>query len=554
MAKFAFKSSQTIGATSAELDQYYLTQCFVDTGALDILRNCSDHRRLLIARTGAGKSALLSHLAEVETHVIKVQPEELSLSYISNSNVLRFFSGIGVNLDAFYKLLWKHVLVVEILKEKYQITSEEKKNNFLESLWRFVTKSKKNERAIAYLREWGEEFWERTEYRVKEITTKLERNLSASLDTKIPGIASLPIGSFNFSGAHGLTDEQKGEIVHRAQEIVSGVQIRELSDVIDFLGEILQEKHNEKYFVTIDNLDDDWIEEGIRFRLIRALIETSLELARIQNLKVIVAIRTDLLDRVFRYARHPDFQEEKIRTCGLDIVWTKQQLTEVLDRRIDLLVKDQYTKQVVTHTDLLPARKIGKQKSIDYMLERTLLRPRDIIEFFNACIKQSNGKVTITVTALHEAEGIYSRERLRALADEWHGVYPYLLELTPILRNKGWHFGLEDLPLNELTDTALNTVLTGMTEKGIDANLMHNVTEGIISSEEFRKDVILIFYKVGIVGLRLNKLSGISWSQANGVSVSKAEVNLDTRIHVHKIFWRVFGVADSESDDIEGEQ
>jgi hypothetical protein len=539
MAKFLFRSSQTIGAAAAEQDSYYLNQCYVPTAALDILRDVNDHRRLLIARTGAGKSALLARLAEIEPHVVKVLPESLSITYISNSNIIKFFSDMGVNLDIFYKLLWRHVLVVEILKEKYQINNEERKLAWLEELWRLVVKNKKNEKALAYLREWGEDFWKETEYRVKDITTKLERDLEAAVEAKIPEIAS-----FNLATAKKLSEEKRTEIIQRAQEVVNRVQIRELSDVIDFLGELLNEDSGQEYYVTIDKLDEDWVEEKIRFRLIRALIETSLDFARIKNLKVIIAIRTDLLDRVYRLARSSDFQEEKHRSVSLDIGWTRQRLIEVLDTRIDLLVRSKYTRQRVKHTDLLPTRKIGRQEAVEYMLDRTLLRPRDIIEFFNTCIRFSDGKASIPLTAIQEAEGVYSRERLRALADEWQGVYPLLLQFTPVLRGRRSFFSIGEVPAPALAEIALALAVGNIETNGVDTRFVNEVTEGNLSPEDFRAEVVLMFYKVGIVGLKLNRLSTVSWSQSGGVSISRPEVDISTKIHVHKMFWRVLGVTD----------
>jgi len=160
------------------------------------------------------------------------------------------------------------------------------------------------------------------------------------------------------------------------------VQIRELTNVMELLDEILATNSQQHYLITIDKLDEDWIEDQFRFRLIRALIETSIDFySNVKNVKILVALRSDLLDRVLRYTRDSGFQEEKIRTSCLDLVWNQNQLTEVLDSRINVLVKNQYTKDRVTYKDVLP-EKIGKQPTIEYMVDRTLLRPRDIIQFF----------------------------------------------------------------------------------------------------------------------------------------------------------------------------
>ncbi len=175
--KFVFRSNYSIGAAQAELDEHYLSQCFVDTGDLKIITDCDDPRRIIAGRTGAGKSALISRIVECEDSVIQIRPESLALTYVSNSGVIAFFSEAGVKMDIFYRLLWRHVFVVEILKVRFHIQNDVAKRNFLDSLWQIIPSKKQHERALEYLRKWGESFWQETEYRVKEVTSTLEREL-----------------------------------------------------------------------------------------------------------------------------------------------------------------------------------------------------------------------------------------------------------------------------------------------------------------------------------------------------------------------------------------
>jgi hypothetical protein len=439
-------------------------------------------------------------------------------------------------MDIFYRLLWRHVFVVEILKTRFHIESEDSKKSFIDVLWRLVPKNKKHEMALDYLRDWGESFWKETEFRIKEVTTKLEDELKGSIEGAVPGL-----GKLSASAARTLSEEEREEVINRAQDVVNRVQIRELSTVIDLLGEVLLADPQKKYHIAIDKLDEDWVEDRLRFRLIRALIETTLDFARIKNIKIVIALRSDLLDRVFRYTRDPGFQEEKYRTSSLHLSWTKDQLTQILDSRIQVLVREQYTKREVTHEDLLPT-KIGKQDTIDYMLERTHMRPRDIIQFFNSCIHHADGKPNITVKVLREAEGTYSRERLRALADEWYILYPNLMHLVKLLNSRKEQFRLREIPFDEMEENYLQLLLSGQGKKGLDLELMRAVFEGAKDLIEYRINVFLIFYKVGLVGLKTDSHLPVSWSEGVGQSVSRSEINEDARILVHKTYWRTLGI------------
>ena len=120
---FRFRSHDHIGAADAESDQAFLRDCFIDTGELDLLMNCEDHRRIVLGRTGAGKTALFSQLLERTNRAINVKPESLALAYISNSTILQFVHELGVSLDIFFKLLWRHVFTVEVIKAHFHLTA-----------------------------------------------------------------------------------------------------------------------------------------------------------------------------------------------------------------------------------------------------------------------------------------------------------------------------------------------------------------------------------------------------------------------------------------------
>ncbi len=362
--QFRFRKHDSIGAADAESDNEFLIDCFISTGDLETLEDCSFPTRVVVGRTGAGKSALLSGLRNRQEHVIELRPEVLALNYITNSQVLRFFEKLGVELDPFYRLLWRHVFTVELLREKFGIINEEKKNEFLNWVAGTFQRDKGKQRALRYLEEWGSLFWEETEYRTREFTAKLESDLKASIGSTGFGV------DLSAGGAEKLTQEERQEVVQRAQYIVSQVQIKDLHEMMRLLSEDIFDDPKQRFYITIDRLDENWVDDNIRYKLLRALLESIRAFQEIPYVKIIIALRNDLLDRVFRITRDAGFQEEKYESLFLKLRWSRKELREVLDVRIDKLIRRRYTTQRVHIEDILP-RAGRRDDPLEYILDRT---------------------------------------------------------------------------------------------------------------------------------------------------------------------------------------
>lgn len=317
----------------------------------------------------------------------------------------------------FYQLLWRHVLVVELIKYHYDINNDGAQSSFLKSLSQVFIKDKAKEAALDYLKSWGGSFWNETEYRVKEVTNKIETELRAALE------GSFLENKIGASGTQKLTEEERLDVVSRGARVVSQVQIKALSDVLKLIGEEIFTDPLNRHFITIDDLDTRWVDDTLKYKLIRALIETIKTFRQVKNVKIVVSLRLDLLHRVIESTKDSGFQSEKYESLYLNIRWTNAEIIQMIEKRIASLVRQRYTSQIVALTDLFP-KKIGKTDFADYLTERTFLRPRDAILFINECLERAADRHQITSQIVTDAESSYSRKRFLSLQEEWGTVYP----------------------------------------------------------------------------------------------------------------------------------
>jgi hypothetical protein len=173
------------------------------------------------------------------------------------------------------------------------------------------------------------------------------------------------------------------------------------------------------------------------------------------------------------------------------------------------------------------------------MLERTMMRPRDLILFFNYCIQKAADRPQLTVQIIREAEGEYSRDRLRSLADEWYGDYPNLIKFARLLASKPNRFVLTDLRDQECADFALSFLTKEKCEPDDLARAAEQFVDQQIDASEFRRIMIYAFYRVGLVGLKAGKSEAFVWTTIGKRSLTRTEIPDNCGVQIHTMFWRV---------------
>ncbi|MDD5299796.1 MAG: hypothetical protein PHD65_04790 [Gallionella sp.] len=539
MSHFVFRKHDNVGSAAAEHDSQFLADCFIDTGDLNFLLDRENPKRIIVGRTGAGKTALLYHLTASNSRVIQLSPHNLSLNFIASNKVIAFFEEAGVNLAPFYTLLWKHLLVVELIKEKYQIRDLTSYNNFLRSISNIVRKKDRNkELAWDYFEAWGNKFWLTTEERIQELTSRVENSLSAGVNGKFSGI------SLNAEGARNLSIEQRTEVKEHGLDAVSKVQIRELENMLTVLDENIFDDTKNPYYVTIDMLDENWADERIKFKLIRSLIDVVGQFKRLSNVKVILAMRNDLLYKVLNLETVAGFQEEKYKALYLNLKWERDELERIVESRINKLIKRHYTKGDILFMDVFPHQVDGKN-TLDYMLERTFFRPRDIIVFINECLELCAGRPQISAAIIKEAEGNYSSERLQSLANEWKTILPDLMHTSRLLFGLKEHFDVSAIT-QEFLRERFEEIAYSLNSDSADpiTKSLYSLYEAKNANfDSVRNFILRELYAIGLIGIKTGPTDPVSWTRENTLSrLSAGQIRASSSIHIHPMFYRALGI------------
>jgi hypothetical protein len=530
------RAGMSIGTNAAEFDDDFLLPCFVHYPPVEACASIQSRGMVLHGRTGSGKTAILKYIVSKKPHVVEIDPSEMSMSYVSNSDALNFLQSIGADLDLLFQVLWKHVLCIEFIRLKFSVENEDASHGVFRRIIERFSKDPRKERSIKYLKDWEGKFWITMDQNIKELTEKVENAVKLELGVEIE--------KFKAGGQYDkrLSTDKKSEFVSRVRKIINSDQLAELAGVIDMLKEFDGEDTMLEYYVLIDKLDENWVDVSIRFKLIRALIESLKAFRRIQNLKILVALRSDVLERVVQETKDLTFQREKLDDYFIHIKWTKPLLKQLVDERIQTLFHKQYTQGVIHFEDVFPYN-VGNVDPFEYIVERTLMRPRDVIAFVNECLEAAQGTYEVTGTTIKKAEVEFSRIRREALEQEWQSAFPSIKRLLDFLgsRKKPIITLAELCSGSEADDLALSIYA----ENKIGRDPLYEVAKNYYdaetrSSEEIVREIVGILYRVGAIGAKLGNGGHFLYSHVDQPLLPLPQLTEDARVRIHPMLWGAY--------------
>lgn len=430
-----------LGDVAAENEIRGLREYFVQTGRFRQVRQ--GHAQLVVGRKGAGKTALFYGLRDAvsrgrEVLVLDMKPEGHQFTRLREAVLAELSQGQQeYTLGAVWTYLLSAEVAHKILNNPSELRAAERDPVTYEAYKRL------EDAFLAHGLASGEDFSQRLLRQIDRIVDRFHSHPEITPRTDL-------------------------------RELIFGGDIRTLNDAV--AEYVIREK--EQVWLLIDNLDKSWATRGSTredMLIMRGLLDATQSLQRQLDQRdvdfhSVVFVRTDIFEHLVE--RTPDRGKDSF----VNLDWDDRELfREIVRARITSSTSaagtfDQVWQQVGPQL-------VGIENAFDYMLDRTLLRPRDLLMFLQDAVQVAvdRGHTQILADDILQAEAGYSQDLLLALA-----------------------FEIED------TNRAASDVLWGFeyAPKTLDAEevAMRLATSGIGASEHQAIIDLLLWY--GFLGVR----------------------------------------------------
>lgn len=513
MSTYKFRKNTTIGNLDAETDNF-LKACFFESEVYNTLIKFDDvndndfSKRIIIGRTGSGKTALLKQIAEdskIKKHDV-IEAESTVFEHIKNNVFISQLMESGVDLRVFYKSLWLHVLLVKVIDLLYPTNS-----SFIDTITNLTTSSKKRYN-LQIVKEYVETFRDSffNDNIVSEITDKMQHELSGTI-------------GFSRANVGGKASLESVEHIQSAtSKYVSSELLRKQKELIKIIKEESATEKQMRIIISIDDLDKSWLSSSeIRYDFINSLLDAFKELIDIKSVKILISIRTDIIMGIYKDNLR---QEEKDRSLIVPINWNMQEIRTILDYRITHLIKNQYAGRVqVLFSDIFDFE-INGQAVDSYILDRTMLRPRDAIDFVNLCLSEGDGQTVLHEDLIFSAEEKFYHSRKQAMIKEWISLYPNIEDYLDCL--------------SFITNQIFKKSELDIEKEKIQSHLMSNNISADPNHEEIVLNfdlLIKVWFTVGVIGIKKSQSLTI-YSCFDKPYLDITDINKEFKIH--PLFYR----------------
>ncbi len=395
------------GAPAAERDEA-LGSYFVSSPAYQ--RLLGGQSLIVLWNRGAGKSALLKMVAETERKaknvVIELKPENYSYSILSEVMTAERH-GAWAKSGA-YAAAWKYMILVLVMKS-------------------LATSSRPGARS-----------------------PKAEKQMLRFLRDNHPDVGDKPLDLL-VSYVKRMESIKIGKLDAsiKLTELTSLYRLEELDKFMPILVDLCARV---RVSVFVDELDQGWDNSEDAQAFVAGVFQACTSINKIapKRLRVYMSLRQELYENI--PALFDDAQ--KYRDIYEKITWDNDQLRDLLVSRVRHFVPD-----LKRGTDDQCWRQIfGPPSTFRYMLDRSLHRPRELIEYATSAwdhTKRKRGVPPIGEEGLQFVEVDYAHSRMTDVASEYRFQYADLMSVFEQFRGKQARWRRDEL-LDKLLDMAVS--------------------------------------------------------------------------------------------------
>lgn len=487
-------SQLNFGAPAAERDiSVGLSEYFVESDAF--MRVRERRKTIVLGNRGSGKSAIFKVLADREkkigTLVLELSPEDYSYEMLQTT-LKKEDEGSWAKYGA-YSSAWKYLIYVLVMK----------------SLCKGDRKVRGGDagKVGAYLRDHHQ---------------GAQGGAISVLISYLKRMEGIKIGQYEAS--------------IKTRELAKLYKLEEIDYLLPGLKSMLEKR---RVIVLIDELDRGWDSSEDARAFVAGLFQAAISINELTpQLTVYVSLRRELYDSI--PALYDDAQ--KYRDIIETIEWDETELKKVVANRIRFSVPELEKRDddACWNTVFAETLQYRRSKSFNYMIDRTLYRPREIVQFCVDCIETLKGADSgpIDYDTLSRAEMRYSEERTKDIAAEFRFQFPGLLSVFEVFRGRVYTMEREDLELLCLGMTTAEIVTDEHARRWID--------------NQDPELVIDALWKVGFIkgyavgGLKARRRSGSAYIGQHQI----AHLNLRNiaRFQVHPMFRAYLSMKEPRGD------
>ncbi|HBR5017511.1 P-loop ATPase, Sll1717 family [Klebsiella pneumoniae] len=199
--------------------------------------------------------------------------------------------------------------------------------------------------------------------------------------------------------------------------------------------------------IATDRLDDSWDGSDDAKSLLIGLLKATKDIndnysdTRAKGIHVVTFLRSDIYQGL-------EFDDkDKHRALEEEIIWTPE------------LLKDMVNARLPKNTNIDEIFEVGEMRGsispFNYLVKRTFLRPREVIQFLQECQKRSvSDAVEIKKDIIRIAEERYSAWKVEDLKQEYKRLYPHFGELLESLRQTQHRYNSTEEFVNKIEEKA----------------------------------------------------------------------------------------------------